>query len=50
MEKISCVDKISNEEVLERVNDKNYVRQCEKIATWVVRATANTRIIIARYN
>jgi len=47
MEKISCMDKITNEEVLQRVNETktmlDTLRKCKR----VVRACAKTGIITA---
>jgi len=42
MEKIGCVVRISNEEVLQIGNETNYVRHSEKTQTCVVRACAKT--------
>jgi len=47
MEKITWVDKISNEEVLQRVNETKTMLHSEKMQTCVIRACAKTRFITA---
>ena len=50
MEQISCVDKISNEEVLQRVNETKTMLDTVGKCKRVVRACAKTWIITAWYN